>query len=192
MRADGDRSEHGANKTRMSTSTSSGEGMLEAPDDRLATPDEFVVRAPPAGDAAREELFHRHRDDSYRVAYRLGHERDALDVVQEAMLKAFSALGDFDGPTTWTWLLKIVTEYGVRLETTWQTGVRILMGVVKRTAASRQATTIPAIAPARPPPGPRPALDRLTSTIRTTTHLFAELGMSPRKLPRSKMSRSAR
>ena len=39
---------------------------------------------------AREELFQRYRDDAYRVAYRLlGHEQDALDVVQEALIKAF-------------------------------------------------------------------------------------------------------
>ena len=73
---------------------------------------------PQTGDgAARAELFRRHRSDSYRLAYRhLGHEQDALDVVQEAMLKAFSALGDFDGRSGFrTWLLKIVLQHGVRL-----------------------------------------------------------------------------
>ena len=34
---------------------------------------------------AREELFQSYREDAYRVAYRmLGHQQDALDVVQEA------------------------------------------------------------------------------------------------------------
>ena len=69
-------------------------------------------RAREGDGSAREELFLRHRNDSYRVAYRyLGHEQDALDVVQEAMLKAFSALADFDGRSGFrTWLLRIVTN----------------------------------------------------------------------------------
>jgi RNA polymerase sigma-70 factor, ECF subfamily len=86
--------------------------MLEALTD-LQTPDETLVRLAREGDgSAREELFHRHRNDAYRVAYRLlGHEQDALDVVQEAMLKAFSALMDFDGRSGFrTWLLRIVTN----------------------------------------------------------------------------------
>src|SRR5208282_3014616 len=86
--------------------------MLEALTS-VQTPDEALVPRARAGDnSAREELFERHRADSYRVAYRLlGHEQDALDVVQESMLKAFSALGDFDGRSGFrTWLLRIVTN----------------------------------------------------------------------------------
>src|SRR5438552_11838358 len=87
--------------------------MPESPTSGVQTTDELLVRRARERDvAAREELFHRHRSDSYRVAYRLlGHEQDALDVVQEAMLKAFLALGDFDGRSGFrTWLLKIVTN----------------------------------------------------------------------------------
>ena len=86
--------------------------MLEALSD-VQTPDETLVWRARAGDrSAREELFQRHRGESYRYAYRLlGHEQDALDVVQEAMLKAFSALRDFDGRSGFrTWLLRIVTN----------------------------------------------------------------------------------
>jgi RNA polymerase sigma-70 factor, ECF subfamily len=86
--------------------------MFEALTD-LQIPDETLVRLAREGDgSAREELFHRHRNDAYRVAYRLlGHEQDSLDVVQEAMLKAFSALMDFDGRSGFrTWLLRIVTN----------------------------------------------------------------------------------
>src|SRR6516165_5688316 len=86
--------------------------MLEAPT-RVQTPDEVLVPRARAGDrSACEELFERHRGDSYQVAYRLlGHEQDALDVVQESMLKAFSDLGDFDGRRGFrTWLLRIVTN----------------------------------------------------------------------------------
>src|SRR5947209_20252713 len=80
---------------------------------RVQTPDETLVWRARAGDgAAREELFQRYRGESYRYAYRhLGNEQDALDVVQESMLKAFSALGDFDGRSGFrTWLSRIVTN----------------------------------------------------------------------------------
>src|SRR5215471_7539120 len=87
--------------------------MLEAPTTGVETPDELLVRRAREGDgAACAELFHRHRGDSYRLAYRqLGNEQDALDVVQEAMIKAFVALGDFDGRSGFrTWLMRIVTN----------------------------------------------------------------------------------
>jgi RNA polymerase sigma-70 factor (ECF subfamily) len=77
------------------------------------TPDETLVGRIRAGDGrAREELFHRHWGVAYRVAYRLlGHEQDALDAVQEALLKAITHLDDFDGRSGFrTWLLRIVTN----------------------------------------------------------------------------------
>ena len=60
----------------------------------VQTPDEILVERARAHDPeAREELFQRYRNDGYRVAFRLlGNEQDALDVVQEALLKAFSGL----------------------------------------------------------------------------------------------------
>src|SRR6516165_7716447 len=87
-----------------------GESMLEVVTG-VQTPDETLVRlARDGNDLAREELFRRYRSDAYRYAYRqLGHEQDALDVVQESMLKAFSGLRDFDGRSGFrTWLLRIV------------------------------------------------------------------------------------
>ena len=77
----------------------------------VQTPDETLVRLARGGDgSSREELFRRYRSDAYRYAYRqLGHEQDALDVVQESMLKAFLGLPDFDGRSAFrTWLLRIV------------------------------------------------------------------------------------
>ena len=77
----------------------------------VQTPDEILVRRARERDAiAREELFQRYREDAYRVAYRLlGHEQDALDVVQEALIKAFLGLGDFNGRSGFRyWLLRIV------------------------------------------------------------------------------------
>jgi len=86
--------------------------MPEAPTGVL-TPDETLVDLSRQGDrGAREELFHRHWGIAYRVAYRLlGNEQDALDAVQEALLKALTHLDDFDGRSGFrTWLLRIVTN----------------------------------------------------------------------------------
>src|SRR5262245_61799138 len=86
--------------------------MLEAPA-TVQTPDDVLVqRARERDPAAREELFQRYRSDAYRVAFRLlGNEQDALDVVQEALLKAFSGLADFDGRSGFRyWFLRIVAN----------------------------------------------------------------------------------
>jgi len=86
--------------------------MLEAPPS-VETPDEILVQRARERDAsAREELFQRYRTDAYRVAYRLlGHEQDAMDVVQESLIKAFSGLDDFDGRSGFRyWFLRIVAN----------------------------------------------------------------------------------
>jgi len=160
--------------------------MLEALTS-VQTPDEALVARARVGDnSAREELFQRHRADSYRVAYRLlGHEQDALDVVQESMLKAFSALGDFDGRSGFrTWLLRIVTN------TALDWGRRR-----KRTPSGRggdrdesrlEPTTSDDPARRLHQQDLRLALDQaldgLTPTIRTTFVMFAELGLSYKEI----------
>lgn len=62
--------------------------------------------------AAREEIFARLWPLSYRVARRMaGSDEDALDVVQDAFVKALLNLGQFDNRSTFrTWLLRIVTN----------------------------------------------------------------------------------
>lgn len=160
--------------------------MLEAPTG-VQTPDETLVRCARAGNGSScEELFHRYRSDSYRYAYRLlGNEQDALDVVQEAMLKAFAALADFDGRSGFrTWLLRIVTntalDWGRRRKrrpsglggeggfachepSTHDDPARRLHQHDLRVALER-------------------ALDRLSPTIRTTFVLYAELGLTYREI----------
>ena len=155
--------------------------MLEALTD-VQTPDETLVRRARAGDcSAREELFDRHRGESYRYAFRLlGHEQDALDVVQESMLKAFSGLRDFDGRSGFrTWLLRIVTN------TAYDWGRRR-----KRRPSGRGGDETTGPEPAVDEDPSRrliqqdlrkkldQALNRLSSTLRETFILFAELGMS--------------
>jgi RNA polymerase sigma-70 factor, ECF subfamily len=152
----------------------------------VQTPDEALLRRTRAGDtAARESLFERHRNESYRYAYRLlGNEQDALDVVQEAMLKAFSAIGEFDGRSGFrTWLLRIVTntayDWGRRRKrrshATGDDGFGGREPVFNDDPARRlhQEDMRRAL---------NQALDRLTPTIRTTFVLFAELDLSYKEI----------
>jgi RNA polymerase sigma-70 factor, ECF subfamily len=164
--------------------------MLEAPTIGVQTPDELLVRRAREGDrAACEELFQRHRSDSYRLAYRhLGHEQDALDVVQEAMIKAFSALGDFDGRSGFrTWLLKIVRNTSLDWGRRRQRRPSFQGGFGEGGAASAHELA------AEDDPARQlhqqdlrrildQAMARLSTTIRETFILFAELGMSYKEI----------
>src|SRR6185312_2331490 len=160
--------------------------MLEAPTTGVETPDELLVRRAREGDgAAYAELFHRHRGDSYRLAYRqLGNEQDALDVVQEAMIKAFAALGDFDGRSGFrTWLLRIVVN------TALDWGRRR-----KRRPSMQIGDPSNGHEPSAPDDPARrmhqqdlrralnQALDRLSPTLRTTFVLYAETGLSYKEI----------
>jgi RNA polymerase sigma-70 factor (ECF subfamily) len=162
--------------------------MLEAPMTSVGTPDELLVRRAREGHApACEELFLRHRSDSYRVAYRLlGHEQDALDVVQEAMLKAFSALGDFDGRSGFrTWLLKIVTNTALDWGRRRKRRPNLPIGNGDHDGRPEPATEDD---PARPlyRQDLRRALDQalnhLTPTLRTTFVMYAEAGMTYKEI----------
>src|SRR5262249_43623882 len=119
-------------------------------------------------------------------AYRLmGHEQDALDVVQESMLKAFLALGDFDGRSGFrTWLLRIVTN------TAYDWGRRRKRRPHSRGEGDetiyREAATLDDPARRLYQQDLRMALDRalgrLSQTIRSTFVLFAELGLSYKEI----------
>lgn len=150
------------------------------------TPDEALLRRIRTGDgAAREELFERHRSESYRYAYRLlGNEQDALDVVQEAMLKAFAALDEFDGRSGFrTWLLRIVTntayDWGRRRK-------RRSHGSPEDHSSGREPVFDDDPARRLYQQDMRraldQALDRLTPTIRTTFVLFAELDLTYKEI----------
>jgi len=164
--------------------------MLEAPTTGVQTPDELLVRRAGEGDgAAYAELFRRHRNDAYRLAYRqLGNEQDALDVVQEAMVKAFSALGDFDGRSGFrTWLMKIVVNTSLDWGRRRKRRPSVPMGDA---AGGPNGYLEPA---AEDDPARRShqqdlrkaldrALDRLSPTLRATFVLFAESGMSYKEI----------
>jgi RNA polymerase sigma-70 factor, ECF subfamily len=164
--------------------------MLEAPTTGVQTPDELLVRRAREGDgAACEELFHRHRNNSYQLAYRyLGNEQDALDVVQEAMTKAFSALGEFDGRSGFrTWLLRIV----VNTSLDWGRRRKRRPSFQIGSTPCGQANGYERIVEDDPARGMHQqdlrqilerALNHLSPTIRTTFVLFAELGMSYKEI----------
>ena len=80
---------------------------------RGGTSDEELVSRAVTGDKdAFRGLFERNRNQAYRVAYRfLGSHEDALDVVQEAFVKAYRGLRGFDRRAQFrTWLMRIVTN----------------------------------------------------------------------------------
>jgi len=163
--------------------------MLEALTTGVPTPDETLVRRIREGDRqAREELFLRHRTDSYRVAYRLlGHEQDALDVVQEAMLKAFSALGDFDGRSEFrTWLLRIVTNTALDWGRRRKRRPSLRIGDGNGEADGPEPATDDDPARRMYQQDLRrlldQALNRLTPALRATFVLFAEAGLSYREI----------
>ena len=65
------------------------------------------------GDAkALDELYRRHREAAYGIAYRLvGSREDALDVVQEAFTHVMRGIQAFRGQSSFrTWLYRIVTH----------------------------------------------------------------------------------
>ncbi len=124
----------------------------------------------------------------------LGTSRTPLDVVQEAMLKAFSALKDFDGRSGFrTWLLRIVTNAA------YDWGRRRKRRREFRVGDDESDGHEPAIEddPARPLRQQdlrlalEQALNRLSPTIRTHSSYLPSWTSVTRKSPRSKTSRSA-
>ncbi|MBM3880918.1 MAG: sigma-70 family RNA polymerase sigma factor [Verrucomicrobia bacterium] len=73
--------------------------------------DEALVRAAQAGDmSAFEELVARHRDKIYARAFSmLRNEDEALDLSQEAWVKGWQRLNQFQGESSYlTWMTRIV------------------------------------------------------------------------------------
>ena len=76
-----------------------------------APDDQPLVRAAQQGDAvAYEELVARHRDKIYARAYSMmRNEEDALDLSQEAWVKGWQRLTQFQGESSFsTWMTRIV------------------------------------------------------------------------------------
>jgi RNA polymerase sigma-70 factor (ECF subfamily) len=160
---------------------------VAAPDDET-----LVGLARQGSRQACEELFQRHRGVAYRVAFRfLGNEQDALDAVQNGLIKAFAGLEDFDGRSRFrTWLVRIVSNSAIDLGR--KRGRHQVFGIGKgvRTDDDEPHGPEPAVAddPARGlhRSDVRHALDnalaRLSPTVRTTFVLFAEAGLSYKEI----------
>ena len=73
--------------------------------------DDALVKAARQGElAAFEELVFRHRDQIYARAFSMTrHEQDAVDLSQEAWIKGWQRLGQFQGDSSFTtWMTRIV------------------------------------------------------------------------------------
>ncbi len=80
---------------------------------REAERDAALVERLKGGDTkALDELFRRHRDAAFGIAYRLlGSREDTLDVVQESFIHVLRGIDGFRGQSSFrTWLYRIVTH----------------------------------------------------------------------------------
>ncbi len=83
---------------------------MPEPSDRTDQPDLELVTAARSGDMeAYEELVHRHRDKIYARAFSMvRNEEQALDLSQEAWIKAWQRLHQFHGDSSFaTWITRI-------------------------------------------------------------------------------------
>jgi RNA polymerase sigma-70 factor, ECF subfamily len=87
--------------------------------DKSAMSDMDLVRAARKGDmVAFEELVARHRDKTYARAYSMmRNEDDALDLSQEAWVKGWQRLVQFQGDSSFvTWRRKLPNAWAVQSE----------------------------------------------------------------------------
>ncbi|MDR3635759.1 MAG: RNA polymerase sigma factor [Isosphaeraceae bacterium] len=159
--------------------------MPEAPSGVMCD-DETLVQLARGGDRpACEELFRRHRDAAYRVAFRLlGHHEDALDAVQEGFIKAISNLRNFDGRSGFrTWLMRIV--HNAAIDTGRKRKRRPTLGL------NDESNSLEPASEDDPAQGLNRqdlrralefALNRLSPTTRQTFILFAEGGLSYKEI----------
>jgi len=160
--------------------------MAEAPTGVISD-DEILVQRARGGDRpASEELFRRHRDVAYRVAFGLlGHHDDALDAVQDGFIKALLHLDAFDGRSGFrTWLLRIVYNAAIDSGRKRQRRPTVRLGDGKNNGADPAVEEDPARGLNRQDLRRTldAALNRLTPAIRTTFVLFAEGGLSYKEI----------
>ncbi|HEV2361857.1 MAG TPA: sigma-70 family RNA polymerase sigma factor, partial [Acidimicrobiales bacterium] len=75
--------------------------------------DDELAKAASAGDrAALEELLRRHYDRIHRICRRVtGHDEDALDATQEALIAVTRGISRFDGRSSFsTWVYRVATN----------------------------------------------------------------------------------
>jgi len=89
-----------------------GDAADEAAEREARRDAELVERLRKGDTKALEELYHRHRERAYAIAYRLvGSREDALDVIQESFIHVLRGIQTFRGQSSFrTWLYRIVTH----------------------------------------------------------------------------------
>lgn len=83
---------------------------MPASHDMASLTDEELVQASKGGSmAAFEELVARHRDKMFARAFRIVHHEDeAMDLSQEAWIKGWQRIGQFEGESSFaTWMTRI-------------------------------------------------------------------------------------
>jgi len=80
--------------------------------DRHVEDDQLVLRTLGSDTEAFAELYERHRERVFRIAYRFVHNQaDALDLCQEVFVKAYESLASFRGQARFsTWLTRIASN----------------------------------------------------------------------------------
>lgn len=105
------------NKRRQNTSIPTGQpGPPGSPGDGAEDNDHVLVARSQKGDKnAFRLLFVRYQRRAYALAFGVVHnQQDALDVVQDAFLKAHRHLGTFEGSASfYTWLYRIVMNVAI-------------------------------------------------------------------------------
>jgi len=82
----------------------------------IATSDALAVERTLAGERdAFRVLVERHSQNVFRLAYRMtGNQQDAEEVVQEAFLRAYQKLGQFEARANFgTWVYRIAANYAI-------------------------------------------------------------------------------
>ncbi|HEY7514269.1 MAG TPA: RNA polymerase sigma factor [Vicinamibacteria bacterium] len=134
---------------------------------------EAVARARAGDGEGFRTLVERHGRPLFRLAYRMtGNEHDAEDVVQEALLRAFRRLDQWDERARFsTWLHRIAANCAYDL---------------LRARRRRDETPLPdggdGESMAFDPPAPLPAPDRLVESVEIRRRVLVAMGrMSPRE-----------
>jgi RNA polymerase sigma-70 factor, ECF subfamily len=82
----------------------------------IATSDALAVERTLAGERdAFRVLVERHSQNVFRLAYRMtGNQQDAEEIVQEAFLRAYQKLGQFEARANFgTWVYRIAANYAI-------------------------------------------------------------------------------
>lgn len=158
-----------------------------------AEDDRLVARALGGDSKAFEELYERHRQTVFRVAYGMTRNaEDALDVVQEAFLKAHRSLSRFERrASVVTWLCQIAVHQAIDLSR--RRKVRQAESLDERLVADGAEGPRAGSANAAVPPGENAqarelqaaldkALDRLSEKHRTVFVLYTVKGLSYKEI----------